>query len=58
MPIYEYQCLGCECEFQKLILKKEEEKDLDLPEMRWSGHKTAYIKSCLSFIRRRPPVVL
>lgn len=32
MPIYEYQCLSCETEFQKLILKKEEEKDLLCPE--------------------------
>ena len=31
MPIYEYQCLGCDCEFQKLILKKEEEKELTCP---------------------------
>jgi len=31
MPIYEYQCLGCEIEFQKLILKKEEENDLLCP---------------------------
>lgn len=32
MPIYEYQCLSCENEFQTLILKKEEEKDLLCPE--------------------------
>jgi len=32
MPIYEYQCLSCENEFQQLILKKEEEKDLLCPE--------------------------
>jgi len=32
MPIYEYQCLSCETEFQKLILKKEEEKNLLCPE--------------------------
>ncbi len=31
MPIYEYQCLSCENEFQKLILKKNEEKDLFCP---------------------------
>lgn len=31
MPIYEYQCLSCENEFQKLILKKEEEHDLLCP---------------------------
>lgn len=31
MPIYEYQCSNCENEFQKLILKKEEEKDLLCP---------------------------
>ncbi|MBW1850257.1 MAG: zinc ribbon domain-containing protein [Deltaproteobacteria bacterium] len=32
MPIYEYQCLACEKEFQRLVLKKEEEKDLPCPE--------------------------
>ncbi len=32
MPIYEYQCLSCENEFQKLILKNEEEKKLLCPE--------------------------
>lgn len=32
MPIYEYQCLSCENEFQKLILKKEEEEELLCPE--------------------------
>lgn len=32
MPIYEYQCLSCETEFQRLILKKEEKEDLSCPE--------------------------
>lgn len=32
MPIYEYQCLSCENEFQTLILKKEEEKELLCPQ--------------------------
>ena len=32
MPIYEYQCLSCENEFQALVLKKEEEKDLLCPQ--------------------------
>jgi putative FmdB family regulatory protein len=31
MPIYEYQCLECNAEFQKLILKQEEEKGLSCP---------------------------
>ncbi len=31
MPIYEYQCLDCEAVFQKLILKKDEEKGLLCP---------------------------
>ncbi len=26
MPIYEYQCLACEREFQRLVLKREEEE--------------------------------
>ncbi len=26
MPIYEYQCLTCEREFQRLVLKREEEE--------------------------------
>ncbi len=32
MPIYEYQCLSCKNEFQKLILKNEEEEKLLCPE--------------------------
>ena len=31
MPIYEYQCLTCEREFQRLVLKREEEEDLLCP---------------------------
>ena len=31
MPIYEYQCPVCHQEFQKLILKSEEEKLLSCP---------------------------
>ena len=31
MPIYEYQCLSCSKEFQKIILKQEEEKELRCP---------------------------
>ena len=31
MPIYEYQCLTCGNEFQKIILKQEEEKELLCP---------------------------
>ncbi len=34
MPIYEYQCLNCNNEFQKLILKQEEEEGLLCPECR------------------------
>jgi len=32
VPIYEYQCLGCEREFQKLVLKRSEEENLVCPE--------------------------
>jgi putative FmdB family regulatory protein len=32
MPIYEYQCLGCERQFQRLVIKKEEEENLLCPE--------------------------
>ena len=28
MPIYEYECCGCERQFQALVMKSEEEKDL------------------------------
>jgi len=31
MPIYEYQCLTCNREFQKLTLKREEEEGLLCP---------------------------
>jgi putative FmdB family regulatory protein len=31
MPIYEYQCLACKREFQRLALKKEDEEDLLCP---------------------------
>ena len=31
MPIYEYQCYGCERQFQSLILGREEEKNLLCP---------------------------
>ena len=31
MPIYEYQCLSCDNEFQRLILKQSEEKGLLCP---------------------------
>ncbi len=31
MPIYEYQCKGCEKRFQSLVLKKEEEKNVVCP---------------------------
>ena len=31
MPIYEYQCLACEIQFQSLILKADEERDLHCP---------------------------
>jgi putative FmdB family regulatory protein len=32
MPIFEYQCLACKREFQRLVLKRGEEKDLLCPE--------------------------
>jgi len=31
MPIYEYQCISCEIQFQHLILKTDEERDLQCP---------------------------
>jgi putative FmdB family regulatory protein len=31
MPIYEYECCGCEGQFQALVMKNEEEKDLVCP---------------------------
>ncbi len=39
MPIYEYQCLSCKHEFQKLILKKEEEEKLLCPECSGKDNK-------------------
>ena len=39
MPIYEYQCLSCENEFQQLILKRDEEKDLLCPECKGKNIK-------------------
>lgn len=39
MPIYEYQCRKCENQFQALILKKEEEKEIDCPECGGTGLK-------------------
>ena len=31
MPIYEYQCHGCEMQFQTLVIKKEDEANLRCP---------------------------
>ena len=31
MPIYEYRCLGCERQFQRLILTRADEKGLSCP---------------------------
>jgi len=31
MPIYEYQCHGCHRQFQRLIIGKEDEKDVSCP---------------------------
>lgn len=36
MPLYEYQCNQCRKEFQRLLLKQEEEKELACPEC--GGH--------------------
>jgi putative FmdB family regulatory protein len=32
MPTYEYQCRGCEKEFQRLVMKREDEEDLFCPD--------------------------
>ena len=32
MPIYEYQCMACERQFQSLVMKNEDEKGLLCPE--------------------------
>lgn len=32
MPIYEYQCRRCKKQFQSLVMKKKEEKELSCPE--------------------------
>jgi len=32
MPIYEYECGGCSRQFQKLVMKVEEEKSLHCPD--------------------------
>jgi putative FmdB family regulatory protein len=31
MPIYEFECLSCECRFQNLVMKESEEKKLLCP---------------------------
>jgi putative FmdB family regulatory protein len=31
VPIYEYECQGCERQFQRLVMKKEDEEDLSCP---------------------------
>ncbi|MFH1242564.1 MAG: zinc ribbon domain-containing protein [Pseudomonadota bacterium] len=31
MPIYEYQCIGCQRQFQSLVMNKREEKGLACP---------------------------
>ncbi|SPD76062.1 putative regulatory protein (CxxC_CxxC_SSSS) [uncultured Desulfobacterium sp.] len=47
MPIYEYHCLGCKCEFQKLILKKEEENELSCPKC--GGRETKRLISRVAY---------
>ena len=32
MPIYEYQCMACERQFQSLVMKNEDEEGLACPE--------------------------
>ncbi len=32
MPIYEYQCMACEKQFQRLVMKNEDEEGLLCPE--------------------------
>ncbi len=31
MPIYEYECIACEKQYQSLIMRKEDEKGLNCP---------------------------
>ncbi|UCB48457.1 MAG: zinc ribbon domain-containing protein [Deltaproteobacteria bacterium] len=47
MPIYEYQCRACDAQFQRLIMKNEEEKGLVCPNC--SGRKLKKLISRVAY---------
>ncbi|MBW1722079.1 MAG: zinc ribbon domain-containing protein [Deltaproteobacteria bacterium] len=39
MPIYEYECLACATQFQKLIMSKDQESELQCPKCGGNQYK-------------------